>query len=298
MALGKASLFTMAKVLLPICLAGLIIGLLAGFLQVGAIFALDPLKPQLKKLNALEGLKNLFNTKTFIELIKNIAKIIIVFYFAYSTIRGNLYTILQTTTGPIDNQAVQLLSIVNAAHFTGDILFRFVMKVCIAFLAISVIDFMLQRQQFMKQMRMTKDEVKREYKQDEGDPLIKSHRRQLHREFAFSDAKQQVKQSDVVVTNPVHVAVALKYNREEMAAPEISIKGQRAFAEMMVEVAQESGIPIMRNIPLAWALFELEEGQEIPEELFNTVAEILAYIYRMKQLKERGSLKEDQIKYI
>lgn len=277
-AVGKASLFTMAEVLLPICLAGVVIAAFSGFLQVGAIFALDPLKPQMKKLNALEGLKNMFKSQTFIELVKNVAKIIIIFYLAYSTIRGELYTILQTAN----------ISLIDSAKLTGGMLGSFIIKVLIAFLAISVIDFMVQKKQFMKQMKMTKDEVKREYKQDEGDPLIKSHRRQMHREFAFGDARQAVKKSDVVVTNPVHVAVALKYNREEMAAPEITIRGQRAFAEMIKEVAQESDIPIMRNIPLAWALFELEEGSEIPEELYGAVAEILAYVYRMKQVKDQA----------
>lgn len=287
-AVGKASLFTMAKVVLPICMSGVVVAALAGYLQVGAIFATDPLKPQMKKLNALEGLKNMVKTQTFIELAKNIAKIIVIFYLAYSTINGQLFTILQTANIPL----------VHSAGLTGSMLSSFIIKVLIAFLVISVIDFMVQKKQFMKQMKMTKDEVKREYKQDEGDPLIKSHRRQMHREFAFSDARQAVKQSDVVVTNPVHVAVALKYDREEMAAPEIMIRGQRAFAEMIKDVAQENNIPIMRNIPLAWALFDLEEGAEIPEELYGAVAEILAYIYRMKQIQEQGGPKNNKINYI
>ncbi len=294
---GKASFMTWFKIMAPLCLVGVAIAALSGFLQVGPVFSMEPLKPQLKKLNAIEGLKNMFKTQTFIELLKNIAKIGIVFYLAYSTINGDLYTILQTASGPVDNYADKMISISNAASLTGDIVFRFVIKVLIAFLVISLVDFMVQRKQFMKQMKMTKDEVKREYKQDEGDPHIKSHRRQLHREFAFGDVRQQVKQSDVVVTNPVHVAVALRYDKKEMVAPEIAIKGQCAFAEMIVEVAKENGIPIMRNIPLAWSLFELEEGTEVPEELFTAVAELLAYVYRMKQLKEQG-VSEDKIQYI
>lgn len=149
----------------------------------------------------------------------------------------------------------------------------------------------------MKQMKMTKDEVKREYKQDEGDPLIKSQRKQIHREYAFGDVKQQVAQSDVVVTNPTHVAVALQYDREEMTAPAISIKGQQAFADMIKNVAEEMEIPIMRNVPLAWALYEIEEGVEIPEDLFEAVAEILSYIYRMKQAKESAE-RGDGIQYV
>jgi flagellar biosynthetic protein FlhB len=286
--LGKASLITLAKIILPFGLVAMITAALAGFLQVGAIFSMEPLKPQLKKLNAIEGLKNMFKAQTFIELVKNIAKLIIVFYLAYSTLSGEIATVLQTTNIPV----------ADSARITGSLLASFVIKVCLAFLAISLVDFLVQKKQFMKQMRMTKDEVKREYKQDEGDPLIKSHRRQLHREYAFGDVKQQVAASDAVVTNPVHVAVAIQYNRDEMAAPEVTVRGQRAFAEMIKQVAEENNIPIIRNVPLAWALFELEEGLEIPEDLYEPVAEILSYVYRMKQAQEQAEAKKDQIQYI
>ncbi|MFO1464764.1 MAG: EscU/YscU/HrcU family type III secretion system export apparatus switch protein [bacterium] len=307
--LGKACLLTFAKLLLPVCLAGGVVAAFVGFMQVGSIFAMEPLKPQMKKLNAIEGLKNMFKTQTFIELAKNIAKITIIFYLAYSTLNKQLYTLLQTAVIPIPDQAnsiggkigaipAEAWPIEGAAMISGDILFGFILKVLLAFLVISVIDFMVQKKQFMKQMRMTKDEVKREYKQDEGDPHIKGHRKQLHREFAFSDAKAAVKQSDVVVANPVHVAVAMKYDRETMVAPEITIKGQRAFAEMIKQVAQENGIPIMRNVPLAWALFELEEGAEIPEEMYTAVAEVLAYVYRMKQAQTQQTERGNQIRYV
>jgi len=318
MNLGKACFLTFWKIIGPLALAGAIVAALAGYLQVGSIFALDPLKPQFKKLNALEGIKNMFKTQTFIELGKNIVKIIIVFYLAYSTVRDQIKIILATAMTPSFQEtgtnisqgsggsgtqlsAVGLykaLPIYSVASIAADIIFRFIIKVLLAFLFISLIDFMIQRKQFMKQMRMTKDEVKREYKQDEGDPHIKGHRKQLHREFAFGDAKQAVKQSDVVVTNPTHVAVAIKYDRDSMVAPEIMIKGQRKFAEMIKSIAEENEIPIMRNIPLAWALFELEEGAEIPEELYSAVAEVLAYVFRMHQMKDQAGHRNDQINYV
>jgi len=285
---GKDAFVTLAKIVLPFGLVAVVTALAAGFLQVGAIFAMDPLKPQLKKLNAIEGIKNMFKTQTFIELLKNIAKIFVVFYLAYSTLDGELGTVLKTTNVPPGD----------AASLTGGLIFKFIVKVLIAFLLISVIDFIVQKKQFMKQMRMTKDEVKREYKQDEGDPLIKSQRRQLHREYAFGDVQQQVAQSDAVVTNPVHVAVALKYNREDMAAPEITMRGQRSFAETIKKVAEENEIPIIRNVPLAWALFELEEGTEIPEELYEAVAEILSYVYRMKKAQESQQEEGAKIDYV
>ena len=298
--LGKASFLSFAKLILPVAIVGGIVAAVVGFMQVGSIITMEPLKPQFKKLNMIEGIKNMFKTQTFIELAKNIAKIVVIFYLAYSTINKQLYTILQTATiqiptdvptigGAVGGIPPEAYPIEGAAFISGDILFSFIFKVLLAFLVISVVDFMVQKKQFMKQMRMTKDEVKREYKQDEGDPHIKGHRKQLHREFAFSDAKAAVKTSDVVVANTVHVAVAMKYDRETMVAPEIMIKGQRAFAEMIKKTAEEEGIPIMRNVPLAWALFDLEEGAEIPEELYNAVAEVLAYVYRMSQIKERES---------
>jgi flagellar biosynthetic protein FlhB len=285
--LGKASFLAFGKLILPLALVGAVVAAFSGFLQVGPIFAMEPLKPQMKKLNALEGLKNMFKTQTFIELVKNVAKIGIVFYLAYSTIDDQLFTILQTTNIPI----------ASAASVSGSLIFSFVIKVLLAFLVISLLDYMVQRKQFMKQMKMTKDEVKREYKQDEGDPHIKSHRKQLHREFAFGDARSAVKQSDAVVTNPVHVAIALKYDRQAMAAPQMMLKGQRAFADQIRKFAEEFDIPIMRNVPLAWALFDLEEGAEIPEELYGAVAEVLAYVYRMKQMKEKEE-KGDNRQYV
>ena len=137
-------------------------------------------------------------------------------------------------------------------------------------------------------MKMTKDEVKREYKEDEGDPLIKGQRKQLHQELAMSDVAQQVSKSDVVVTNPTHIAVAIKYDSAEAVAPEIMAKGQRLYAQHIRELADQHDIPIMRNIPLAWALIELEVGDEVPEHLYQAVAEILAFVYRLKAEKEHS----------
>jgi flagellar biosynthetic protein FlhB len=270
MNLGKSCLYTMGKVCAPPLIAGFIIAGLVGYLQVGPVFSMEPLKPQGKKLNPLEGLKNMFKTQTFIELIKNILKVSFIFYFSYRVMLSNLFQIIQTTR----------LSIYDSARLAGDLIFQIVLRVLLLFVAIAIADFAVQRWQFMKQMRMSKDEVKREYKQDEGDPHIKSHRRALHREMVFSDMPRQVKQSDVVVTNPIHVAVAIKYDREKMGAPEIMAKGERLFADSIRKVAEESGVPIMRNIPLAWSLIELEVGDEVPEELFTAVAEILAIVYK------------------
>ncbi len=285
--LGKASLFTLAKVCAPAFISGFAIAAIVGFLQVGPVFSMEPLKPQGKKLNPIEGLKNMFKTPTFIELIKNILKITFIFYLSYQVLSGHLFEVLQTVR----------VSVLDSASLAGGLIFKIVIRILILFIAIALADFLVQRWQFMKQMRMSKDEVKREYKQDEGDPHIKSHRRALHREFAFGDVQQKVKNADVVVTNPIHVAVAIQYNRDDMGAPEVVAKGQRLFADMIRKVAEENGVPIMRNVPLAWSLLEVEVGQEVPEELYNAVAEILALVYKMKH-RETKSLTEENQNYV
>jgi flagellar biosynthetic protein FlhB len=281
--LGKVSLVTLAKVCAPALLTGFAVGAVIGFFQVGPIFSMEPLKPQGKKLNPIEGIKNMFKTLTFIELVKNILKITFIFFVSYQVISGSIFEILQTTRLPI----------LDSSKIAGDIIFRIVLRVLLLFVAVAIADFMVQRWQFMKQMRMSKEEVKREYKQDEGDPHIKSHRRALHREFVFSDVPKQVKAADVVVTNPVHVAVAIKYNKDAMGAPEVVAKGQRLFADTIRKIAEESGVPIMRNVPLAWSLLEVEIGDEVPEELYTAVAEILAVVYKMKQSASKGREKVD-----
>lgn len=247
-----------------------------GFFQVGGLFASEPLKPNLKKLNMIEGLKNWFKSQTFIELIKTIIKIVAIFALAYYTLRGDLKYVIESVRMPLQN----------SLGLTGWLLFKFLLRVLILFLVIAVADFAVQRKEFLKQMRMTKEEVKREYKQDEGDPLIKSHRKQMHREFAFGDTRRAVKTADAVVTNPVHVAVAVQYDRDTMVAPEIVAKGKLAMAQTIKDLAEEYEVPIIRNVGLAWALAELEIGDEIPEDLYAAVAEILSYVYKLKTEKE------------
>ncbi|EKD42523.1 MAG: hypothetical protein ACD_73C00121G0003 [uncultured bacterium] len=276
---GKAGFFTFIKALTPIFLAGVVVALFSGYIQVGAMFTMDPLTPKFEKLNPVEGLKNMFKVVTLIELFKNMIKISVVLYIAYSAIYKRLDSVMMTYR----------INILDSARIAGDIITEFIVKTSAIFIFISIADYMLQRWNFMKNMKMSKDEVKREYKQDEGDPQIKGERRRLHREMAFSDAKQAVKKSDAVITNPVHVAVAIEYKKDEMGAPQITYKGQEAMAQMIVEIAREENIPIMRNIPLAWSLVQLEIGDEIPEDLYEAVAEILTVIYEMKQKDHSSS---------
>jgi len=272
---GQATFFSYVKTIGPFLIGIVVIALTVAFLQIGPIFSAEPLKPQIKRLNAIENLKNMFKVTTLVELFKNIAKLSLIFYLAYLVIADNLTAVVFTVTSTPE-KSMQV-----ASH----VLVSFLSKVFVVFIVIAIIDLMVQRWHYKKQMKMTKEEVKREYKQDEGDPLIKSARRQMHREFAMSDTKQQVKTSDVVVTNPTHVAVALRYDDKEMMAPEITAKGQRLFAEAIREYAKEFNIPIISNPPLAWTLIEFDIGDEIPENLYAAIAELLVYVYNLKKAK-------------
>lgn len=273
---GQHVFFTYVKIVLPFALAMVIIALGVGFLQIGPIFSGEPMKPQMKRLNAVENLKNMFKITTFVELLKNIAKITLIFLLAYLVISDNLRQLV-LTVGAMPAQSAML-----AARLIA----QFMLKVFVVFIMIAIIDVFVQRWQYRKRLRMTKDEVKREYKQDEGDPLIKGERRRMHQEMAMTDVRQSVSSADAVITNPIELAVAIKYDDAEMAAPQVVAKGQRLFAQTIKEIAEEVGVPVVENPPLAWTLIELDIGDEIPEELYAAVAEILVFVYRLKRERE------------
>ena len=277
--LGKLSLLTLVKVLAPILGTTFLTAALVGFLQVGPVFSIDPLKPSLKKLNAIENLQNMMKPKTLFELFKNIVKVIAVSFIAYGVLKGMLEPFLMTVSAPIDGSAA----------LGAMVIIRFMIRFLILFILVAILDVMMQRHEYIKNLKMSKDEVKREYKEDEGDPLIKGHRKQLHMEMAMGDVKQRVKTADAVITNPTHLAIAIKYDKGEMAAPQVVAKGQRLFAEYIRDLAKEHDIPIIRNIPLAWSLIELEIDDEIPETLFVAVAEILTFVYKLKEGQKRGA---------
>lgn len=275
--LGLASAVTLVKVSLPFLVVVMLVAALVGFLQVGPVFSVEPLKPQTKRLNAIENLKNMLKPKILFELAKNIFKVVVVFLIAFLVIKGMLEPFLYSLTVPLEG----------SARLGGIIIVKFLLRFFIVFLMIAILDLLMQRREYIKNLKMTKEEVKREYKEDEGDPLIRSQRRQIHMEMAMGDVRQQVKTADVVITNPTHLAVALRYDKETMVSPQIVAKGQRLFAEYIRELAEEFGIPTVRNIPLAWSLIELEIGDEIPETLYIAVAELLTFVYRLKE--EKGS---------
>ncbi|MBI4853724.1 MAG: type III secretion system export apparatus subunit SctU [Acidobacteria bacterium] len=273
-------LIAMFKVLAPILAANMVIALAIEFIQVGALFTTETLKPKFDKLNPVNGFKGMFfQKKTYIELLKTIFKLVILCAMFYVIFKANLPELI----------IAGKRSLWYSASLTGSILFDVSVKIGGLFLVIGVADFGLQKHLWIKDLMMSKYEVKQEYKQDEGDPHNKAARKRLHRELLQHNAVQDVKKADVVIVNPTHIAVAIRYRKEEMPAPQIIAKGEMLMAEKILEIARENNIPVMRNIPLAHALNKLEEGEEIPEELYEAVAEVLNWVYRMSKQNNQNS---------
>ena len=261
--------------LAPIMAVMLGIGLLVNFGQVGVYFTVEPLLPKWNKINPLAGFKRIFASKrSLVELVKGFTKIIIVGYIGYSAVSGVVhdYIIL------MDKEVYHIfLFIANATFSVG-------LKIAIALILLSIFDYLFQKYEYERNIKMTKFEVREELKQMEGDPLIKARIRSIQRDMARRRMMSEVPEADVVVTNPTFIAVALKYDTKTMSAPTVVAKGARLIAENIKKIALENDIPIVENKPLAQALYKsCEVGDEVPEQFFQAVAEILAYVYRLKR---------------
>jgi flagellar biosynthetic protein FlhB len=265
---------TTVKICIPVFLAILIGGLAANYLQVGFLFSLKPLTPNLNRINPIEGAKRIFSKRALIELVKSLAKVGIVSYVGYSELReqfSNIPLLLE-------------LDLRNSVIIIGQGIFMVVMKISMALMAIAAFDYFFQRRDFEKNIRMSKYELKQELKQTEGDPLIRGRIKDRQREIARRRMMQAVPTADVVITNPVHYAVALKYEQDKNEAPVVVAKGQGYIALKIKEVAALNRVHIVENKPLARSLYSMVAiGQEIPQELYQAVAEILAYVYSLKR---------------
>jgi len=232
---------------------------------------------KLEKLDPIKGLKNMFNVKSLFELGKGMIKVIVTGYIAWMVIDEHMPKILGTI------QASHKLA---AFIVISKILWDFFWKTSILLLAVSIIDFLFQRWKFMKDQRMSFKEMKDEYKDTEGDPLIKSKRRQKQREIAQGGGGgglAKVPEADFVVKNPDHVALAVQYNDEMDQAPKVIAKGADLLAEQIIQIAEAYGVPVVENLPLARALFRLVRvNQQIPPDLYRAVAEVLLFVYKIK----------------
>ena len=260
--------------ILPISLIGVLVAFVVGVKQVKWQITMKPLKPKFSKLNPIKGFKKIFSINKLMELIKALVKLAVLFIVVYSYISDEW--------GLITN--IYQLEVSAAVKLVIDTVLDIALRVAIVFMVIAFADWYYQKRKFKKDMRMTKQEVKDEYKNSEGNPEIKGAIRRKMQEASRRRMMQALPEADVVITNPTHLAVALKYDKDSAEAPVVIAKGADFVAEKIKEVAREHHIEIVENKPVARMLYHnVEIGDEIPPELYQMVAEILAYVYSINQ---------------
>lgn len=265
-----------AWIVAPVALTGMIAGLAGNVLQFGLMWTTKPLEPDFNKLNPLTGLARIFSVDGIFEFFKASVKFCIVGVILYVICVRWL-----GESGALWDADVQVLM-----KTLGDKVVKILFYIAGAMAVLSGIDFGFQKFRFEKKLMMTKQEVREERKQMDGNPQIKARIRSIQRKFATSKMIEAVKSADVVITNPTHFAVALVYDRETMFAPKIVAKGMDDMAQRIKAIARENGVPCVENVPLARALYKaLKVGQFISRDLFNAVAEVLAYVYRIRGRK-------------
>ncbi len=256
----------------PLLGALVVAGVAANFMQVKALFAPEVIKPKFDKLNPLNGFKNIFfSSKTYIEMVKNLVKFAVVLWVLYSAIKGSLRDIIPTVGMRLEETAA----------LAGSLMSGILYKVGGVFLVLGGADYMIQKKLYMKSMMMSKEEVKQEYKEQEGDPHVKHMRKHVMQELMHQSVAHNVPKATAVVANPTHLAVALRYDEASMQAPRVTAKGQDSMALRIIDIAKQNKVPVIHNIGLAHSLFDLEVGHEIPEDLYEAVAEVLNFVYQL-----------------
>ena len=256
---------------LPFFIFGVVVTILVSIVQVGWKVTTKPMAPKLDKFNPINGFKRIFSKDAIFELIKSVLKIGVILYMAYSSIKSHQNDIFILYELPL-KRAVALV---------GDIIINTGLKISIVYLIVGIVDYIYNKHKFNEDMKMTKQEVKDEFKSTEGDPAIKGQQRKRMQEASQRRMMQDVPKADVVITNPTHFAVAIKYDADTNQAPVVTAKGQDYVAMKIKEIARDNNIRIVENKPLARMLFHnVELGAEIPPELYQSVAEILAMIYK------------------
>lgn len=254
----------------PFFIIGFIVAFLSDLLQVKWKITAKPMAPKLSKLSPISGFKRIFSTQSLMELVKSIAKILLIGWVAYDTFKDNVNIIYLLFNMPLW-QGIQE---------AGALAIDFGLKVSFIYIIIAAVDFIYQKRKFHNDQMMTKQEIKDEYKQSEGDPQIKGKIRQKMQEASRRRMMQQLPEADVVITNPTHFAVAVKYDTEVASAPIVVAKGEDFLAQKIKEVAKEHSVEIVENKPLARMLYyNVEIGEQVPPELYQAVAEVLAMVY-------------------
>jgi len=271
--LSKELVMSFMVIVLPMMASVLVVAVLSNVMQVGILFSWKAMAPKFSKLNPLKGLERLFSKQSFMELFKSLAKLVIVGTIAYWTVKGEMDRFI--TLGDLEVSGIGL--------YILKVMLKIFFRVSIAMIILAVIDYAFQKWQYMEKLKMTKQEVKEEHKQTEGDPAVKSRIRKVQHEVARRRMMQEVPNADVVVTNPIHLAVAIKYDRLGMGAPQVVAKGAELIADRIKALAKENDVPVVENKLLARDLYKnVEIGEEIPSVFYQAVAEVLAYVYKLK----------------
>jgi flagellar biosynthetic protein FlhB len=271
------TLFTLIKTMAPMFTANVITAIVVESLQTGFVMSFEPLAPKLDKLNPIEGFKKFFSLKQYVELFKSVIKMIVVVWLIISVIKDEFQMVVIS----------QQLTLWQMMQFVGDLMIKIVTRLGIFYFIIGILDFFYQKYEYIKGLKMSKKEIKDEYKRLEGDPLIKQRQREAQRQMAQGRQMGAVPAADVVVTNPVHLAIAIVYKANRMKAPKVIAKGERLIAEEIKRIAKEHQVPLVENKPLAQSLFKLTDiGKEVPPDYYKAVAEILAFVYNLKKKKK------------
>jgi len=262
------------QAMLPVFSLIMFMGVVANLVQSGLLFTVETIKPKFSNISPLRGIKNLFSIKHIAEFfIKSILKILVVGIVSYNTIKDNINSIL----------TIMDFDVLTIGTYIMNLTIDLGIKIAACLLVFSIVDVIVQIRKHNKELMMTKQEIKEEYKQTEGNPQIKSKIRQKQRQMSISRMMQQIPKADVVITNPTHFAVAIQYDPEKDSAPTVIAKGQDYIALRIKEIAKENKVEIVENKPLARALYaQVEIGEAIPEEFYQAVAEVLAYVYSLK----------------
>lgn len=281
--IGKGYLLTVTAIptvliIIPLVCMGALVAIMGDLIQVGPLFTMTPLMPKPDKLNPTKYFKNLMTPKTLFELVKNIAKVLILGFIGWVVYMEHFPAILGLAV--VENEFATL-------NAFGSLIVDFIIKAGIAFLIIAAMDYGVTKWKFMQDQKMSFKEVKDEYKNSEGDPHVKAALRQKRQQLLRQAMKDSVPDADFVVTNPIHVACALKYDAEKMDSPVLLAKGAELFAKEIKEIAREHDIPIIENPPVARAIYRLVDvNRQIPPDLYKAVAEILIFVYNSKKEKQ------------
>lgn len=272
-AIGIQNIIILLMITGPFLVIGFFSSWISNMVQVGFLFTSKPLKPDFKRLNPISGFKNIFNKKALFTLLKNIGKLIVIFFMTLNEIKSVLSDFFNSSFVGVENLAPFILSFLKTLS----------LKIALFLTVLGVLDYAVQWLEYRKKLRMSKQEIKEEYKQQEGDQQVKAQRKGMHHQM-ISGMMHQVKEATVVITNPTHLAIAIRYDKTSDSVPIIIAKGADLVAKRIREEAKTNKVPILENKPVARSLYSSSNvGEPIPVDMYETMAEILAFVYRMNE---------------